>query len=696
MSHVAPYGSWKSPITADLLVQDAVRLSDPLADGDDLYWTEGRPTEGGRQVVVRRRPDGAAEDLLPEGFSARTLVHEYGGLCTAVQDGTAYFANLADQRLYRLDDGGVPEPLTPEPPSPAAIRYAGPVVTPDGRWLVCVREVHADDGDVVNDLVAVPTDGSAAEATDSSAGTGTAVNGVAGSVDEGVRRLAAGHDFYGSPAVSPDGRRLAWCTWDHPQMPWDGTELWEADLADGSVVGAPRRVAGGAEESVTQPRYSPAGVLHLVSDRTGWWNLYAADGAPGGRPLAPAAAEVAGPDWVFGLASYAFRPDGAVVATWTADGVGHLGILAPGSTAFDPLPVPYTVFSAVKTTPDGVVLLAASAQDAPALVTVTIPTGDRPAAATGGDPDAAPTADHQVVRTSRPAGVDREYLSVPEPFEFPTSGGLTAHALVYPPTNPDFVAPDGERPPLVVAVHGGPTSAASPALNYTIQFWTSRGFTVADVDYGGSSGYGRAYRQRLAGNWGVVDVADCQAAATALADAGRVDRARMAIHGGSAGGYTVLCAVTFGTVFATGASYYGVADVGALARDTHKFESRYTDGLVGPWPEARARYEERSPIFHTDRLATPLIIFQGLDDQVVPPNQAEMMVDALRSRGVPVAYLAYEGEQHGFRRAENIVRTAEAELYFYGRILGFTPADPIDPVAIQNLDPKVDADNSDA
>ncbi len=656
MARTAPYGSWGSPITTALLVQDAVRLSDPVVDGDDLYWTEGRPTEGGRQVLVRRRPDGTVEDVLPDGFSARTLVHEYGGLCTAVHDGTAFFSNLADQRLYRLNGSGGPVPLTPVPltlvpPSPAAVRYAAPVVTPDGRWLVCVRETHPEDGgEAVNDLVAVPTDG-------------TGIDGT------GVHVPAAGHDFYGSPALSPDGLRLAWCTWDHPRMPWDGTELWEADLGPGAVAGEPRLVAGGPQESVTQPRYSPAGVLHFVSDRTGWWNLYAADGTTGGRPLAPAEAEFAGPDWVFGLADYAFGPDGTVVATWTSDGAGRLGVLAPGRSSFEPVPSSYTVFGAVQATADGVVVLAASAQDPPSVVTVALPGGE-----------------HEVVRASRPSVVDRGYLSVPEPFEFATAGGLRAHALVYPPTNPDFTGPDGERPPLIVAVHGGPTSSASSALNYTIQFWTSRGFTVADVDYGGSSGYGRAYRQRLAGGWGVVDVADCEAAATALADAGRVDRSRLAIHGGSAGGYTTLCAATFGEVFATGASYYGVADAGALARDTHKFESRYLDGLIGPWPEAEALYEERSPIFHTDRLATPLIIFQGLEDKVVPPNQAEMMVDALRSRGVPVAYLAYEGEQHGFRRAENIVRTAEAELYFYGRMLGFVPADRIDPVPIDNAE----------
>jgi dipeptidyl aminopeptidase/acylaminoacyl peptidase len=420
---------------------------------------------------------------------------------------------------------------------------------------------------------------------------------------------------------------------------------------------------------VTQPRYSPDGVLHFVSDRTGWWNLYRADGSPSGQPLAPAEAEFAGPDWVFGISTYALLADGTVVAAWSSAGRDHLGMLVPGDAGFEELPTPYTAFRAVRATSTGVVVLAASTELPPAVATIAVP-----------------SATHQLVRASRPVSVDRAYLSVPEPIEFPTGGGLTAHALVYPPTNPGFAAPDGERPPLIVAVHGGPTSSAAAILNYELQFWTSRGFAVADVDYGGSSGYGRAYRHRLQGRWGEVDVADCEAAATALAEAGRVDRGRMVIHGGSAGGYTVLAAVTNGAVFAAGASYYGVADIAALARDTHKFEARYLDGLVGPWPATQPLYEERSPIFHVDRLATPLIIFQGLEDKVVPPNQAEMMVDALRGRGVPVAYLAYPGEQHGFRQAANIMRTTEAELSFYGQVLGFVPAGPIEPVHIDNAD----------
>jgi dipeptidyl aminopeptidase/acylaminoacyl peptidase len=642
---VAPYGTWRSPVTTALLVDKAVRLADPVVDGPVLYWTEGRPSDRGRQMVVRRSADGSVADILPEGFAARTRVHEYGGLCVAARDGALVFANDADQRLYRLEPGRPPRPLTPEPAEPLGLRYAAPVLTPDGSWVLCVRERHSG-GTVDNELVAVPSGG-----------------------DGAVRVVARGHDFVGTPALSPDGGRLAWCTWDHPHMPWDETQLWEAELGRGATARAVRLVAGGPGESITQPRYSPAGVLHFASDRSGWWNLYADDGEPGGRPLAPAAAEHAGPDWVFGLSSYALLATGEIVATWSVDGTARIGVLASHGDAFVPVETPYTVFSSVQPTGSGVVVLAASTDAPAALVEIALPAGRI-----------------EVVRASRGVAIPHGCISRPRHVAFPDGSGESVHALVYPPANDEFVAPAGERPPLVVSVHGGPTSSSSSALDFSVQYWTSRGFAVASVDYGGSSGYGRAYRQRLAGAWGVVDLADCELVARALVEAGEVDPDRLLVHGGSAGGFTVLCAATFGEVFAAGASYYGVADLAALARDTHKFESHYLDGLVGQWPEARALYEERSPLFHVDRLRMPLAIFQGLEDAVVPPSQAESIVAALRSAGVPVAYVTYPGEQHGFRRAESIVRTAEAELSFYGQVLGFSPAGVLDPVEIENAD----------
>jgi dipeptidyl aminopeptidase/acylaminoacyl peptidase len=643
MATIAPYGSWTSPITPELLVEKVVGLSYPLPDGEDLYWLEMRPSEGGRYVIVHRAGDGSLRDVIGEEFSARTLVHEYGGLCYAVAGGYVFFSNFADQRLHRTSSGANPVPLTPAPGQPLAHRFADPALSPDGRWIVCVRERH-EPGDVVNEIVAMPADGSAEP-----------------------QILAEGHDFYAAPRVSPAGDRLAWLSWDHPQMPWDGTELWEAEVGEGFILGDSRLIAGGREESISQPRYSPAGVLHYVSDRSGWWNLYAADRG-GGRAVARKDAEFSGPDWVFGQCTYCFLADGSVIAKWSESGLDRLGVIPPGESELREIETPFTSIESVSPFGSGIVAVAGSAARAPAVVEIAVPLGAV-----------------SVLRPSRESSVPNAYLSAPRPIEFPTENGLTAHALYYPPANPDFIAPEGERPPLIVMGHGGPTSATSSTLNYGVQFWTSRGIGVVDVNYGGSTGYGRDYRNRLRSSWGVVDVDDCVNAASWLATQGEVDPDRLIIRGGSAGGYTTLCALTFRDVFACGSSLYGVADAGALAEETHKFEARYLDGLIGPWPQARALYEERSPIFHTDRLTTPLILFQGLEDKVVPPEQAEMMAEALRKKGIPFALVVYPDEQHGFRKAENIKRTCEAELYFYGRILGFEPAGNPQPVPIENL-----------
>lgn len=642
---IVQYGSWRSPITASSIAATSISLGQAEVSGSDIYWLEGRPLEGGRYVVVRRSADGATTDITPREFNARTRVHEYGGGSYFVHGATVFFANFADQRLYRQDPGQPPRPITPEPPTPAGLRYADGTTTPDGRLIVCVQEEHRPDGEVVNRLVALPSDGSAEPTV-----------------------IAAGYDFYSYPRISPDGTRLAWTCWDHPRMPWDGTELWVATLEADGTLRDEQRVAGGPEESIFQPAWSPQGTLHFVSDRTGWWNLYALrDGKT--VALAPMEAEFGAPQWQFAQSLYTFLGDGRIAAIYSQGGIDHLAVIGEAGS-FEPVSTRLTSMAAIKTagTGDRVVLIGASAMEAPAVVIVDLETGDV-----------------DVLRHSVSDSVDPGYISQPRAIEFPTEGGLTAHALYYPPANKDFTGPESERPPLLVFSHGGPTGQTSSRLNLSIQFWTSRGFAVVDVNYGGSTGYGRAYRERLKGNWGIVDVADCVNAARCLVDQGEVDGRRLAIRGGSAGGYTTLSALAFADVFAAGASYYGVADAGALARDTHKFESRYLDGLLGPWPEAEDRYRERSALFHADQISSPLILFQGLEDRVVPPDQSETMMEALEARRIPCAYVAFEGEQHGFRRAENIQRSLEAELYFYSRVFGFQPADPIEPVEIHNL-----------
>jgi dipeptidyl aminopeptidase/acylaminoacyl peptidase len=645
MSDLSSYGSWKSPITAAFIAEGAVRLAQPEPTDEAIYWLESRPTEGGRYVVVRRSSDGETSDAIPPTFNARTRVHEYGGGSYLVQGTTVFFSNFDDQRVYRHDLDGAPIPITPEPAAPAALRYADGRLTPDGSTIVCVRESH-EGADVVNELVAFPADGSASPSV-----------------------LASGHDFYSFPRVSPDGRTLAWTSWDHPRMPWDGTELWVAELADEGTLGEPQLVAGGPEESIFQPEWSPDGKLHFVSDRSGWWNLYRHE-AGTDEPLAPIEADCGAPQWVFGLASYAFLGDGRIAFAYTRAGLEHLGLLRPESGSIEEVEATYLpgALPTVRSRGTRLTFVGASPTRAPAVVSLDVESGSL-----------------EVLARSMEREIERGYISVPRPLEFPTDGGLSAHALVYAPANDDFEAPAGEQPPLLVISHGGPTAQAESSLDPEIQFWTSRGFAVVDVNYGGSTGYGRAYRERLRGRWGELDTADCLNAARDLAKSGDADGERLAIRGGSAGGYTTLCALAFHDLFAAGASYYGVADVELLAKDTHKFESRYLDGLIGPYPEAASLYRARSPIHAADRISCPVILFQGLEDEVVPPSQAEEMVAALDRNGIPYAYLAFEGEQHGFRRAETIRRTMESELYFYSRILRFEPAEALEPVEIHNL-----------
>jgi dipeptidyl aminopeptidase/acylaminoacyl peptidase len=646
----APYGSWSSPVTPELVARGGVRVSTPWIEDGTVWWLEGRAAEGGRVVLVRLSPGATAEDVTPAGFNLRTMVHEYGGGAYCVKDGLVFCSRFDDQRLYRIDPGAEPVPITP-PVDERRHRYADGRVTPDGLLWIGVRERHAESGhprDVVNELVVLPTDGSAEP-----------------------RTIAGGRDFYSSPRISPDGRRLSFLAWDLPWMPWDGCELFVADLAHDGLLANVEHVAGrDGEESIWQPEWNPAGDLVFVSDRSGWWNLERLrDGER--SPLYPAEAEFGYPAWVFGGSSYSFLVDGRIVCGYERGGQTWFGILDPETGALDGLDLPYDAWAGPYLVAEGstAILIAGSATTPHELVRLDLPSGDA-----------------TVLRRSSDVPVDPSYFSIPQPIEFPTEGGQTAFALYYPPASPRYEAPEDDRPPLIVESHGGPTDAADGLFGLGTQFWTSRGFAVVDVNYGGSTGYGRAYRERLNGMWGVVDLDDCVNAARYLAERGDVDGDRLLIRGGSAGGYTTICALTFSDAFAAGASYFGIADLEPTPEGhTHKFELEYDHTLIGPYPEAAELFRARSPIHFVDRISTPMLVLQGTDDEIVPQEQAEMIVGALRERGVPHAYLLFEGEGHGFRKAENIIASIEAELSFYAQVLGLELGDDVPTLTVENL-----------
>jgi dipeptidyl aminopeptidase/acylaminoacyl peptidase len=637
---ISGYGTWTSPFTAARVTAGSLRFDHLVLDGGDVYWVEGRASEAGRYVVVRRTPDGRLADVTPAGFNVRTRVHEYGGAAYAVRDRVVYFSNFSDQRVYRQAPDTAPRAITAE-----GFFYADACVDAARGRLLCVREDHTGPGEPVNTIAAVRTDGG-----------GDAV-------------LIGGADFYSDPILSADGSRLAWLQWSHPNMPWDGTELWAADVSRDGSLSARRRIAGGADESIFQPAWSPTGVLHFVSDRTGYWNLYRAAGA-GIEPLHPMSADFGKPQWTFSANSYDFLTASELVVSYAEEGRWKLARLDTDRRVFEPIACALEPTECLRAAGGDVFFIGGSATTP--MSVARLPVSSR---------------DADVIRSSTSDRLEPACVSVAEPVTF-VSDGQPVHAFYYAPINDRFTAPAGERPPLLVVSHGGPTTSTTDVLDARIQFWTSRGFAVLDVNYGGSSGYGRAYRDRLKGQWGIVDVHDCLNGARHLVAAGKADPERLIIRGGSAGGYTTLAALTFHDLFKAGASYYGISDIEVLAQDTHKFESRYLDSLIGPYPAARQRYHDRSPIHFTDRLSCALILFQGLEDRVVPPNQSEMMADAVRRKGLPVAYVTFAGEQHGFRAAESMVRSLEAELYFYGAVFGFTPADPIAPVDIANLGPR--------
>ena len=632
---VAPYGSWASPVRAEDLAEIPPPGA-PLPVADGLYWVEVRPDEGGRNVLVHAARGGEPRDVTPPGFNVRTRVHEYGGGAYWLGDDSIFFSHYVDGRVYRqADREAEPRAITPEPPEPNSIRYADGVVTRDGH-VIAVRESHGDE--VVNDLVVFPADGSAPP-----------------------RVLVSGHDFYAKPRPSPDGTRLAWLAWNHPELPFTATELWVAPFSDGAV-GEAQRVAGAPREAIFQPSWAPDGRLHWISDATGWSNLYRE-----GENLTPVDAELGYPAWSFDFSRYAFVDDGRIVVLVTRNGVTSLAVLDAESRALADVELPYTFYwPYVRVHGSRVAVVAAGPTQPATLFELDLATGER-----------------HVYRQLE-AHVPAEMISQPVPLAVPIDGGTT-HAFLYRPHNPEFRAPDGDKPPLIVQVHGGPTAMDPPAFFAETQFWTTRGFAWVDVNYGGSTGYGRRYQDRLDGEWGVVDVEDAIAVARYLVEQGEADPERLVITGGSAGGYTTLCALAFTDVFAAGMNHFGVVDLETFAQDTHKFEERYLDLLVGPYPERADLYRERSPVHRADEIRAPLLTFQGLDDRIVPPSQSEQLNEALDRNGVPYAYLAFEGEAHGFRKRENLLSVPMVSLSFLARVLRLEPADELQPLEIKNL-----------
>ena len=655
-----------------MVAAQGLRLGAVSLDGDDIYWLEGRPSEGGRIVLVRRTADGRIRDVTPLPFNVRTRVHEYGGGACVVDAGVAWLSNFSDQRLYRVDcrtDDAVPRAVTPEGPW----RFADGCVDRRRRRLICVREDHGVASEPVNALVSIAFDGST--------GAGTV--------------LAHGDDFYSTPRLSADGRRLAWICWRHPNMPWDGTELWVAEVDDDGALTNAVRVAGGDRESIYQPGWLADGSLVFATDRSGSWHLYRTlpKGSDSGADLyGPPVTEIVKhpivrsefgrPQWIFGTATWMQVDAERLLVSYTRDGRWSLATIDLATGDLRDVPMDLEPLEWLAATPTHAVVVAASPAEPEAVVRIDLMSG---ASEVIRSSMLVSQAAHKGLPRSDQHGMTLS-LSRPQTIQFPTAGGAQAYAFFYPPANDAFEGSADEKPPLIVISHGGPTTATRDVLDLKVQFWTSRGFAVADVNYRGSSGYGRAYREALNGQWGIADVEDTIAVARHLVAEGKADPARLIIRGGSAGGYTTLAALTFHPgIFRAGASYYGICDLEVLARDTHKFESRYLDSMVGPYPERQALYRERSPIHFVDRLSCALILFQGLEDKVVPPNQSQMMADAVRAKGLPVAYVTFAGEQHGFRKAETIVRSLEAELYFYGAVFGFAVADPIEAVAIDNL-----------
>ncbi len=636
---IAPYGSWRSPLGLDQMIEDVVRLGEPKIDGDAQYWIETRPSEKGRSVLVRQADGETKTDLTPPEFSVRSRTHEYGGGSYLARENTIWFVNNSDQSIYvqPLPDGQ-PRQLTAD----GERRFADMALDRPRNRLLSVCEDHSGSGEAKNFLVGIDLDSGE------------------------INVLVEGADFYSNPRVSPDGRQMSWLCWNHPNLPWDTTELWVAKIGSDGAPYEQRCISLEENESVFQPQWAPDGRLYFVSDRNDWWNLCRWDGTSA-KPVIEEEAECGLPQWVFGMSTYGFTDSDHLVVASTQNGLWRLRKIQLSTGLQETIASDWTSIECVATGRGKVLILAGS--------------GTRPASIVLIDR----RGDERVLQRAINRKLGASHVSEPEPISFPSSGGDHAHGFFYPPRNPLFQAPDNEKPPLLVVCHGGPTSATATTLKLDVQFWTSRGFAVLDVNYRGSTGYGREYRQKLYGTWGQADVDDCIHGAVYLAQKGLVDNEKLAIRGGSAGGYTVLSALTFHDTFNAGSSFFGIGDLESMFETTHKFEASYDHWLIGPRETRKQIVEQRSPLNFADQINCPVIFFQGLDDKVVPPDQSVAMVQALKDNNVPVAYICFEGEGHGFRQSQNIKLCYEAELYFFGKVMGFEPADKLTPIEITHM-----------
>lgn len=641
--HSKPYGTWHSPISSLAITSDSVSLDELRIDQSGAYWIEKRPAEKGRCVIVRCQ-NGVTEDCLPELYSARSKVHEYGGGAYCIAAGKIYFVNEYDQDIYLASTTSAPKRITHN----EHLRYADIEYDHYRNQLICVCEDHSKSSDnPVNKIVCLNLE------------THT------------LSDLCHGYDFYSNPRLSHDGKKLAWQCWNHPNMPWDGTELWIADISENNTLIASNHIAGSDAISIFQPEWSIDNILHFVSDETGWWNLY--EYKNNLRQLTHTKFEFGLPQWVFSQSCYAFINEHEILCTYIDEGEGRLAIFNKQSDNLSTLDTPWSSFSSVCLFGSNCVFIASSNKSFPEIISADTNSLHCNSLSTS------------TIKSSVTSAIDKKHYSKAEKICFRTRNNATAFAIYYPPTNKDFTSDTNEKPPLIVLTHGGPTAMVNNSLDMRKQFWTTRGFALLDVNYSGSTGFGRAYRESLNHNWGVRDAEDCCDAALHAADLGLADPERLIIKGSSAGGYTVLCALTFHNVFSAGASYYGIGNLESLLSDTHKFESRYMDRLVGPYPEQKDTYRQRSPLFHVDKLNCPVIFFQGVDDKVVPKEQAEKMFAALKNKGIPVTYIPFKGEGHGFRKADTIKHALDAELAFYSKVFSLDRDDDIS-ITIENVD----------